>query len=102
MVEYTKTQLPYWNSFFQDEVSNDSTNETLKSILNTISDPFKFKSNRNAQDFGPDLDATITSHYFNPSERKHLRQYSAIRELEKSSNELLCEWSIYCGLQLEI
>ncbi|CAG8778566.1 9349_t:CDS:1, partial [Rhizophagus irregularis] len=105
------------------------------------------ESNCNSQDFGPDLDNTIISHYFNPPdfypvfrlafeaafnkfnahipshptrslflaaqifdpkyillgplERKNLRQYSAIRELANPSDELLCEWSIYCGLQLE-
>jgi hypothetical protein len=105
------------------------------------------ESNCNSQDFGPDLDATITSHFFNPTnfypvfraafevafnkfnahipshparslfqaaqifdpryillgplERKNLRQYSAIKELAHPSDELLCEWSIYCGLQLE-
>ncbi|GES95613.1 hypothetical protein RCL_jg9887.t1 [Rhizophagus clarus] len=58
--------IPYWNSFFQDEVTNDSINETLKNILNTLSDPFKFESNCNSQDFGLDLDTTITLHYFNP------------------------------------
>ncbi|GBC54258.2 CGG triplet repeat-binding protein 1 [Rhizophagus irregularis DAOM 181602=DAOM 197198] len=112
MVEYTKIHILYWNSFFQDEVTNDSTNETLKNILKTLSDPFKFgtisvyihfisiyarqfiqdtdffqkqnkpifpfvegrlnhfsaflESNCNFQDFGPDLDNTIISHYFNP------------------------------------
>ncbi|CAG8489260.1 192_t:CDS:2 [Rhizophagus irregularis] len=177
----------------KNEVTNDSTNETLKNILKTLSDPFKFgtisvyihfisiyarqfiqdtdffqkqnkpifpfvkerlnhlsaflESNCNSQDFGPDLDTTIISHYFNPPdfypvfclafeaafnkfnahipshpthslfwaaqnfdpkyillgplERKNLHQYSAIRELANPSDELLCKWSIYCGLQLE-
>ena len=113
MVEYTKTHLPYWNSFFQDELTNDTTNETLKKITKTLSDPYEFgiisiyihfisiyakqfvqdtdffqkqnklifpfverrlnhlsaflESNCNSQDFGLDLDATITSHYLNPS-----------------------------------
>ena len=193
MVEYTKTHLPYWNSFFQDELTNDTTNETLKKITKTLSDPYEFgiisiyihfisiyakqfvqdtdffqkqnkpifpfverrlnhlsaflESNCNSQDFGLDLDATITSHYLNPSnfypifraafvvafnkfnahipshparslfqatqifdpkyillgplERKNLRQYSVIKELAHPSDELLCEWSIYCGMQLE-
>jgi len=105
------------------------------------------ESNCNSQDFGLDLDATITSHYLNPSnfypifraafvvafnkfnahipshparslfqatqifdpkyillgplERKNLCQYSVIKELAHPSDELLCEWSIYCGMQLE-
>ena len=42
MVDYTKTYLPYWNSFFQDELSNDPTNETLKKITKTLSDPYEF------------------------------------------------------------
>ena len=42
MVEYTKTHLPYWNSFFQDELINDSTNEPLKKITDTLSDSYKF------------------------------------------------------------
>ena len=42
MVEYAKTHLPYWNSFFQNELTNDLTNETLKKITDTLSDPYKF------------------------------------------------------------
>ncbi len=34
-------------------------------------------------------------------ERKNLGRYSFIRELANPSDELLCEWSIYCGVQLE-
>ena len=30
-----------------------------------------------------------------------MRQYSAIKELANPSNEILYEWSIYCGMQLE-
>ena len=193
MVEYTKTHLPYWNSFFQNELTNDSTNETLKKITDTLSDPYKFgtisiythfisiyakqfmqdtdffqiqnkpifsfvegclnhlsaflESNCNSQNFGIKLDTTITLHRFNPSdfypifcsafkiaqskfndhipshparplfqaaqvfdpryvllgplERKNLCQYSIIKELACPSDELLCEWSIYCGMGLE-
>lgn len=42
MVEYTKTHLPYWNSFFQDELANDPTNETLKKISKNLTDPYEF------------------------------------------------------------
>ena len=42
MVKYTKTHLPYWNFFFQDELTNNLTNETLKKITDTLSDPYKF------------------------------------------------------------
>ncbi|GES92705.1 transcription factor E2F6 isoform X2 [Rhizophagus clarus] len=105
------------------------------------------ESNCNSQDFGSDLDTTITLHYFNlldfypifhsafeaafnkfnvyifshptcllfwttqifdlkyillgPLEGKNLHQYSTIRELANLSDKLLCEWSIYCKLQLE-
>ena len=34
-------------------------------------------------------------------ERKNLDHYSFIRELANPSDELLCEWSIYCEVQLE-
>ena len=34
-------------------------------------------------------------------ERRNLRQYSIIKELADPSDELLGEWSIYCGMQLE-
>ena len=30
-----------------------------------------------------------------------MRQYSTIKELANPSNEILHEWSIYCGMQLE-
>ena len=33
--------------------------------------------------------------------RKNLDRYSFIRELANTSDELLYEWSIYCGVQLE-
>src|SRR5436305_13331110 len=112
MVKYTKTHLPYWNFFFQDELTNNLTNETLKKITDTLSDPYKFdtisiythfisiyakqfiqdinlfqkqnkpvfpfverhlnhlsaylESNCNSQDFGSDLDAIITSQFYNP------------------------------------
>ena len=33
--------------------------------------------------------------------RKNLYCYSFIRELANPSDELLCEWSIYCEVQLE-
>ena len=193
MVEYTKTHLSYWSSFFEDELANDPTNETLKRISKILTDPYEFgtisiyihfisiyakqfvqdtdffqkqnkpifpfvegrlnhltaflESNCNSQDFGSDLDATITSHFFNPPnfypifhaafvaafnkfnthipshparplfwatqifdpkyillgplERRNLRQYSIIKELADPSDELLGEWSIYCGMQLE-
>ena len=193
MVEYTKTHLPYWSSFFQDEFNNDPTNETLRKISKILTDPYEFstisiyiqfisiyakqfiqdtdffqqqnkpifpfvegrlnhlsaflKSNCNSQDFGASLDATITSNHFNPPdfypifhsafeaalnkfnahiplhparplfqatqifdpkyiilgplERRNLCQYSVIKELADPSDELLCEWSTYCGMQLE-
>ncbi|GES86291.1 CGG triplet repeat-binding protein 1 [Rhizophagus clarus] len=112
-----------------------------------VCSPARRECNCNSQDFGSDLDTTITLHYFNPLdfypvfrsafeaafnkfnahipshptrslfqatqifdpkyillgplERKNLHQYSAIRELANPSDELLCEWSIYCELQLE-
>jgi len=193
MVDYTKTHLPYWNSFFEDELINDPNNVTLQNISQTLSnshdvgvisiiihfisiyakqfiqdtDFFQtqnkpifplverrlyyitafLESNYNSLNFGLELDATITSYNFSPYEfypifrsvfreaqnkfnshipshparplfqaaqifdpkyillgtleRKNLRGYSVIRELANPSDELLCEWAIYCGLQLE-
>ena len=193
MVNYTKTHLPYWNSFFNDELVNDPTNETLQKISTTLSNSHEFgiisiythfisiyakqfiqdtdffqqqnkpvfpyvegrlcqlsaflESNCNSQNVSLDLDTTISFHNFNayhfypifrsafreaqnkfnahiPShparplfkavqifdpryillgslERKNLRQYNAIRELANPSDELLYEWSIYCGMELE-
>ena len=34
-------------------------------------------------------------------ERKNLRQYRSIKELENLSDELLNEWAIYCGMQTD-
>ena len=34
-------------------------------------------------------------------ERKNLRQYRSIKELENPSDELLNEWAIYCGMQMD-
>ena len=36
-----------------------------------------------------------------PLERKNLRQYRSIKELENPSDELLNEWIIYCGMQMD-
>jgi hypothetical protein len=193
MVNYTKTHLPYWNSFFNDELANEPTNDTLQKISTTLSNSHEFgiisiythfisiyakqfiqdtdffqqqnkpvfpyiegrlcqlsaflESNCNSSNFSLDLDTTITFHNFNtydfysifrsafreaqnkfnahiplhPArllfkavqifdpryillgslERKNLRQYNSIKELANPSNELLCEWSIYCGMELE-
>ena len=32
-------------------------------------------------------------------QRKDIRHYSAIMELDNPSDSLLCEWAIYCGLE---
>ena len=102
--------MSYWSFFFQDELTNDLINETLKKITKSLSDPYEFgiisiyirfifiyakqfiqdtnffqkqnkpvfpfveghlnhlsaflESNCNSQDFGSDLDAIITSHFF--------------------------------------
>ena len=193
MVDYTKTHLIYWNSFFRDELANDPSNTTLKTISNILSDPCDFafisifthfisiyakqfiqdtdffqiqnkpifpfiegclnqlfaflESNCNSQNFSVELDNTIILNHFNPSEfypifrsafevarskfnnnipshparllfqaaqvfdpryillgpieRKNLRHYRIIKELTNPSDELICEWSIYCGMQLE-
>ena len=193
MVNYTKTHLSYWSSFFNDELSNDPANETLQRIVITLSNPYEFdvisiythfisiyakqfiqdtdffqqqnkpvfpyvegrlcqlsaflESNCNSQNFGLDLDNTIVSHNFNTYDfypifrlafkeaqtkfnahiplhparflfkavqifnpkyillgslgRKDLRQYNSIKELANPSDELLNEWSIYCGMELE-
>ncbi len=193
MVDYTKIHLPYWSSFFQDELANDPTNETLQKISQTLSNSHEFgiisiishfisiyakqfiqdtdffqrqnkpvfpfvegrlyhlsaflESNCNSSNFGLEIETTITSHNFDPYEfypifrsafreaqnkfnahipshpahplfqaaqifdpkyillgtleRKNLGRYSFIRELANPSDELLCEWSIYCGVQLE-
>ncbi len=42
MVDYTKIHLPYWSSFFQDELANDPTNETLQKISQTLSNSHEF------------------------------------------------------------
>ena len=105
------------------------------------------QSNCDSSDFGSEIDLTIISHNFNPSdfypifcaafeaalnkfnahipshpacplfyaaqifdpkfillgplERKNLRQYRSIKELENPSDELLNEWAIYCGMQTD-
>jgi len=105
------------------------------------------QSNCNSSDFGSEIDLTIISDNFNPSdfyptfhaafeaalnkfnahipshpacplfhaaqifdpkfillgplERKNLRQYKSIKELENPSDELLNEWAIYCGMQTD-
>ncbi len=42
MIDYTKIHLLYWSSFFQDELANDLTNETLQKILQTLSNFHEF------------------------------------------------------------
>ncbi|CAJ0628547.1 7175_t:CDS:2 [Entrophospora sp. SA101] len=37
----------------------------------------------------------------NTLERKNLCQYRSIKELENHSDELLNEWAIYCGMQID-
>src|SRR6266542_6753631 len=42
MVDYTKIHLLYWSFFFQDELANDPTNETLQKISQTLSNSHEF------------------------------------------------------------
>ncbi|GBB83492.1 hypothetical protein RclHR1_01020033 [Rhizophagus clarus] len=71
-----KNHIQYWADFFEHEYE-ESRNETVKAIRATL---------QNLQDIG-DI------------QRKDIRRYSAVTELENPSDSLLHEWAIYCGLE---